>query len=208
MAGATDLTTLSNVRAFMQIDSSDTSQDALISALITRASDEIMRWTQREFVSTATVGTARTFKLSFGSIVDLAPYDLRTLTQIRVDTDGLTPTPVTLTADEYRLLPLQPRDGVYNRIELIGYQVVSADSTYSPRNRWRTVEATGTWGFAAVPSIVEQACIITVLHWIRTFSAMYSQTFGDSLDMPDTGRGAIPAAAKLMLDGFRKRAPR
>lgn len=203
---ATDLTTLALVRSHMQIDSADTSQDTLISALITRASAAIMRYAQREFVTTTNGSTARVFRFTGGGILDLSPYDLQSVTSIVLDTNTTSTT--TLTTSDYSLLPIPARDGAYNRIELRGIGAGTATGS-GARQAWRQVTVTSAaWGFPAVPAEIAEACILTVAYWIRHFSTFFSASYRDDMDTSTEGRMAIPLAAKLLIDPYRKRASR
>ena len=189
-----DLTTLSAVRSFMQINAADTEQDAEMSRLITRASQEIIREFEREFAP-ATASAAREFEYDGDGWLNLAPYDLRSVSLVRIDTDS---SPVTtLTTDEYRLFPYPNPHGVFTDLRL---QVWGGSPT---RFRNRRVEITGAWGFATVPSDVEHWCIITVATWIRRDAAAFSTTFrleDDRLERPE----ALPAAVRAGLGHYRR----
>ena len=92
---AQDLCTLAEVRAFLELPNADTGRDTLISNTITPISDAISRYTQREFISTASA--TRTFRLDVGSLsVDLNPHDLRTVSALTLHPEATSP--ITLTA--------------------------------------------------------------------------------------------------------------
>jgi hypothetical protein len=194
---ATDLCSVEDVREFIQKPDADTDQDGIIASLITRASLAITRYCDREFVTTSVGSTARLFEadVSSGSaFLSLAPYDLRTVTQIRIDTDL---TPSILSTDEYRLYPINKPDGVYTSLRL---QPLSFSTG---RVMWpmRQVEITGTWGFPSVPVDVQHACLVTVSIWLKRDVQAFSRVFNvdeGRLERPD----AIPAAASAALQPY------
>jgi hypothetical protein len=199
-----DLTTLAQVREHMQIsDASDTAQDALIGDLITVASDALMRYAQREFKTTASAGTARDFRYDGRGVLSLAPFDLQTLTSVQIDYEGVTPSPTTLTADDYRLHPLDKRDGVWNRLHLRGFKVARSEGAVHPE--YRVVRVTGNWGFPTVPTTVERATIIMVAYMLRNTSQWMGDEFGVDASL-DAARASIPPICKRLVDPFRTRA--
>jgi hypothetical protein len=191
----TDLCTVQEVRDFLQKPDGDTGQDLIIGLLVTRASLEVMRVTGREFAP-AVSSTARTFEYEGGGFLDLAPYDARTVTQVRIDVDEGSPT--TLQSDEWRLFPYPSRDGVYTALRLAPYVIRS-------RARWqqRLVEVTGTWGFASVPQDVKHWTIVSVAEWLRKDVAAFSRVFNletEQIDLPES----LPRAAVVGLSRWRR----
>lgn len=187
MPSAIDLTDLESVRALLQAHERDTDDDAMIGTLITAASRQILNHTGREFVLTADA-EAREF-VSSGQILDLNPYDARTVTLVRDVTYPASPTTITT----YKLRPKPSKHGVYTWLEVPG---LCAD---------REIEITGTWGFPSVPEDVKHWCGITVLMWIRGDVAAFSTTFeieAGRLQRPE----ALPSAVRSALKDYRRRA--
>lgn len=199
-----DLTDTASVREHLQItDATDTTQNALIATLITAASTAIHSYCQREFATDAGTGSvARKFRYNGNGVLPLAPWDARSITSVVIDTDGTNPDNITLTADEYRALPLGATHGVYHTLHIRGRGVSSGSST--PWPTYRQVTVTGTWGFASVPAPVELACILTVAYWLRETSQHVGQVFGEETSF-DAARASIPAIAKRLLDPYRVR---
>lgn len=196
------LTDLEKFREHAQIsDATDTAQDALIETLIHSVSHAIMVYTNREFVPPGSSPVARTFRYNGGGVLDLAPYDLRSATQIRVDTDTANPT--TLSSDNYRLAPLPNADGVYTVIHLRGVTVGPTTTETFPV--YRVVEVTGVWGFEEVPPNVELAANITVQYVLRTTSQYMSDEFDTTAGLAGA-RVVIPGAARDLLAPYRRRA--
>lgn len=192
---AADLCTLEDVRLFLGKDDSDTSQDAVIASLISRASLAIMRDCQREFAP-ASSSAARVFRYSTPGRMSLAPYEARTVTNVRMDSDQASP--VTLTASQYRLWPVPAPDGTYLTLLFDGTEGSSASAW-----RDRVVEVTGTWGMAAVPEDVRHACVVTAATWFRRDVAAFSTTFKldeDRVERPEV----LPAQVRGLLDRYRR----
>lgn len=197
---AQDLTTLAAVREHLQIsDAADTDSDALISSLITVASDAVSNYTQRRFLPAETAD-AKEFVYDGRGVVHVAPFVLRSVTLVRIDTDGDSPS--TITSDNYALRPLASVDGVYTRLHILGYGVTENVTAAYPQER--VVEVTGNWGYAdlaSVPEPVERAVILTV-------AAMVARTASRGLFDSDTlpsNAPAIPGMAKALLEPYRVR---
>jgi hypothetical protein len=195
---AQDLTTLANVRAFLQKNVSDTAQDPLISSFITRASDAIMHDCDRRFLPAETAA-AHTFEYTGGGWLDLSPFDLRSVSQIRLDTDETSPT--TLATTDFRVYPQNAPFGVYTALRLAPYLVTS-------RARWqyRLVEVTGNWGWTSVPSDVEQACILTVRTWLRRDVSAVEAVIEAPEDLAVGRPMGIPSDAWSLLRPFARQA--
>jgi hypothetical protein len=200
--GSYQLTSLASFREHAQIsDATDTAQDALIETLIDSVSHAILIYTSREFVPPGTQPVARSFRYNGGGVLELSPYDLRSVTQVRVDTD--TNNPRTLDASEYRLAPLPAPDGVYQQLHLRTVRVGPTTTEQFPV--YRVVEVTGVWGFQAVPKNVELAANITLQYVLRTTSQFMSDEFDQTAGLAGA-RVIIPGAARDLLASYRRRA--
>ena len=202
-----DLCSLSDVRAFLELPTSDTSRDSLISNTITPISDAIMRFTQREFAP-ATTSAARVFRFDVGSLlVDLAPYDLRTVSSVVLHAE--TSSPLTLTASsQYQLHPITARDAVYTSVRLASNIATMYQSDSGRFFGYAQMTITGAWGFASVPSDVKQAAIISVASAVRR--DIHELDIGNSLsdprqltaDMPISY--ALPGPALRLVGPYRR----
>ena len=185
-----DLCTLANVREHMGLPASDTSFDTKIQTAITGASQAIMDAVEREFAP-ATLSEARTISLDptrriNGSVLlDLCPYDLRSVSSFKLNPED---SPTTL-ADEtdYMLWPVDTPQGVYTSVRLSNAQAYS--STLYSRYGFAQVEITGAWGFASVPTPVRDACVLTVA------SAMRRDVPAFQIDEIEDPRGIPPDPA-------------
>lgn len=192
---AGDLCEISDVREDME--SSSQATDALIGSLIARASVALPAHAQREFTDAGTL--TRTFRAE-GSLIDLAPYDLRAATTV-------TDTPVggsaaTLVAgDDYDL------DGPYLGGTYLYLRRGAGWVAGSTRFGYSRVAITGTWGMAAVPADVKHAAVVTVRSWLRRDAAAWSNLdFDPARGVAPTPPGGwmLPMAAKQLLDPYRR----
>lgn len=187
-----DLCDVASVRLFLQKPDGDQEQDAILGFLISHASAAIERHTRREF--TPSTAQTRTFIWQHGTLIDLAPYDLRTVTSLRLDPDT---TALTLTGTSYRLRPKPNPDGTYQWVKMID------QSRYTTTYFEREVEITGDWGFASVPADVEQACVVTVADWFRervaAFGTRFNETTGQ-FEVPE----ALPRGATALLAPYKR----
>ncbi len=194
---AVSLVTVAEVRSFLQKQDEDTEQDAILAALIERASEAVLTYTEREFAPVSATNTARQFYYPDNGVLSLTPYDLNTLVSVKIDTvDGAGGT--TLGATEYRLMPKPAKDGVYNWLKL---NPVTGNPTGTRFND-REVTVTGTWGFPAVPDDVKHWTSVTVADWFRLNVAAFSTTFNldeGRVDIPQ----ALPAAVRAGLARYR-----
>ena len=199
-----DLCTRDQVRSSVQKPSGDTAQDAIIDALISRASLAIMRYTEREFIS-STPGTsgspvARVFELELQrqGFLDLAPFDAQsgTITLVQLDSD--LDTPRTLTSAEWRPWPIPAADGVTSALRLIpvtlgGYH----------RFNVRQVKVTAQWGFPTVPIDVVHAAVTTTALWLRREVSAFSTTFRldeERIERPES----LPSHVRAALNPYRR----
>lgn len=189
---ATDLTTLDAVRRFLQKPTGDVNQDQVIGEMITHASGLIIRDTERELRPKTDAPTARVLKYAGGGLLDLAPYDARTVTQVRHSFDNTNWS--LLSSEDWRLSPYPASDGVYTGLELNPLTW----GTTSSRWRDRLIEVTGTWGWDAVPTEAEMACKVTVAIWLRANVQAFSSVF--NLDEQRVERPeALPSQVQGML---------
>lgn len=199
LAGA--LCTLSQVRSYLQKPGDDREQDTIMSMLIGSASKAILSETGREFAP-ATADATRTFRFKPNrlGLLDLAPYDLRSVLTAKLNPEETTP--LTLVAGtDYALEPVGAPHGVYGRIRLAAG--LSMSSSYFYRFGACQLEIRGAWGFASVPADVEQAAIVTVGIWMRREVQAFSSTFSIDearLERPE----ALPSAVRAMLGPYRR----
>ncbi len=196
---ATDLCTLAEVRERRGTKPNDVAQDAAVTRVIASVSAAISEEYEREF--TATTGAVRTFEhdAQEGMLLSLTPYELRTVTQLRLHPDE--PAPTTLAATDYRLHPRPSKHGTFSALRF------ASGVLASPAGAWQTtlVEITGDWGFATVPANVREAAIVSVVHNMRTTVGQYSIADGAGGETRYE-RAEIPQAARDLLEPLRRMA--
>jgi hypothetical protein len=197
-AASGDLTTITAVRQFMQTPSGDTGSDEVAAALITRASQLIMRWIDRRVAPLDTsdtvrlipvAGAARTRDLWVGDL-SAAPTTIRLL-----DSDAQTEV-TTVASTERLLLPLDRSST--DPIEAI--RLLPAVGGLSPR--WYA-EVTGKWGWPVVPADIEHACIITVVTWLRRGVQALTAPAMEGVTPTEDRPSGLPVEAETVLRRYR-----
>jgi len=204
---AGDLTTRAVVQTFLE--SSDTSRNDAIDAAITNASAAITRYCAREF--TATASATRTIAVDPGRtrgplgpyLVDLAPYDLRTVSTAHLHYG--TAEQITLTSADYLLLPENGTGATYTELMLRKSTDVKAGDRFADFGT-ASLRIAGAWGFASVPTDVAYACVLTVAGWLRRdVPALEAGLDDPRMVLPDQPMGRrIPGAALALLAPYRR----
>jgi hypothetical protein len=209
-----NLCTLTDVRAAMELEATETSKDALISDLIVEASALITAEAGREFADSG-IGSTRRFELR-GHVLRLAPFDLQAGPPISISLDG--GDALTVDADYY-LEPLPSPWGIVERIRFTGgagpAYAFSFSQPIGPNvpamSSWdgrRIVTITGTWGFPVVPPIVRRAAVVQVKAWMaKPVASMNLPDYGEARSMqpPAIGGLALAPDVRRLLSTFRRR---
>ncbi|MCC6743421.1 MAG: hypothetical protein IT175_06135 [Acidobacteria bacterium] len=179
-----------------QIEKSGTDRDAVIAALITAASVAINDECQRE-LTPKTASASRTFHVAPCSrIVDLAPYDLRTVVSITLEGTAL------VADSTYVLHWLDPKAGTYLGVRLGASVTVSSEFvTEFGYGRLVINGAWGAWDTADVPANVKRACVTTVASWLDRAIQAYGVDLGDpqALAPAAAATWGLPPAARMLL---------
>lgn len=203
---AQDLCTLGDVKT--ALEATTTARDTLLAALITQASDAIMDEVEREFAP-ITTAAARTLRWDAGTrIVDLAPYDLASVTSVVLSPeDAATSLTVGGAAPDVLFRPLEKPDGVWTSMQLSDLIQVRV-STLLFRFGFMQVQITGNWGFPTIPTNIVRATVVTVVSWARKDTGAFGMEDYDAnnpspLPRPP-GYYAIPPAALKLINPFRR----
>jgi len=169
---ANEYATLADLKASVEPSISDLEDDVNLSRLLTIASRSIDLECDRYFYSTSDPiylrgdGTAR---------LNVSPGIL-TLTEVAVDVDGDSGYSDVWETTEYRLEPtLTTGAAVYP-----ASSVRALDGRYFPADAETLVRLTGTFGWAAVPEVIQQATLMLAIRlWKRASSPLGVSGFGD-----------------------------
>ena len=195
---AVSLVSVADVRGFIQKPDPDQAQDAIIGRLIESASEAILTWTEREFAPAGTAGVARVFYYCGNGVLNLSPYDVQVVTQVKIDSIAGSGGTI-LASTEYRLYPTPAKDGVYNWLRLSpNISATPANTNFAERE----VTVTGTWGFPSVPDDVKHWTTVTVAEWLRLNVSAFTTTFNideQHLERPEM----LPSAVRAGLYRYR-----
>jgi hypothetical protein len=164
---------LSDVKAALRI--TDTVDDSLLELSVEAASREIDGYCQRIFYNR----TAQTRKYTPESYFLVQIDDLVTLTTLETATDGSN-FDTTWPAADYQLEPLNGISGGFQAQPFTRIRAV--DNSVFPMYMLNeaTVRITGTFGWAAVPIDIKQACVLLAMRQFKRYdSPLGVAGFGD-----------------------------
>ena len=193
--------TLSDVKAALRI--TDNVDDSLLEISIEAASREIDGWCERVFTSST---ATRIYRPTDVFTVDVD--DLQSITTLKTDSDGSGVFDVTWESTDYQLNPLNGLAGgistPYTQVRAIGQYLFPI---YEPRNvnsNEASIQITGVWGWASIPTAVKQACIILSMRQFKRYDSPTGvMGFGD-LGVMRVGR-VDPDVEKLLMPFRRMR---
>lgn len=161
-----------------QSASADTSDDAMIEALIEAASRYIERQTGRQFYKDS-VAVARYFTASTAHY--LSVFDLVSASEIKTDSDGSRSYSTTWASTDYDLEPYEsaqlskPYSRVYPTPQAVNFFPVGVR---------RGVKITGIWGWPSVPRDIWEACQTIVM---SAYAARSGQASSGKLTITSAG---------------------
>jgi hypothetical protein len=185
---------LADVKAAARI--TDSIDDTLLELSIESASREIDSYTERVFYSTGGTPVARVYIPQDIYLVETD--DIVSVTTVKSDSAGDGTFDITWASTDFQLEPLNGRAGGIDtpatRIRAIGDYLWPV---YEPRNvnsNQASVQVTGVFGFATVPTAVRQATILSAL---RQYKRYESPT--GVLGFSDIGAVGLAQSSTLML---------
>ena len=164
---------LEDVKAAARI--TDSIDDSLLELSIESASREIDSYTERVFYQTGSEGTpvARVYVPQDLYVVETD--DIISVSTLKTDSNGDGTFDTTFDASDFQLEPLNGLAGgietSFTRIRAVGTYLWP---TYEPRNvdaNQASVQVTGVFGFATVPTAVRQACILSALRQYKRYES-------------------------------------
>jgi hypothetical protein len=204
------LVSIEDARRYVYRDEDDTSRDEILIDAVNLVSSSIETHCEREFAIVS--GTPiRTFPLRRKMVngadvgwIDLAPYDLRSATVVKLYTDLPSPSQQTLTADEYRLRPVGGAlGGTY--LEILTVELTAAEE--QPGFEWEAT-VTGSWGMAAVPDDVQSACLQWIDNIVKNPGSFSSNAMSGYVVTPEVdftaARAGMPPAVRHRLHPYRR----
>jgi hypothetical protein len=169
-----DLCTVADVKAATEPQMETTSRDAIIQTLITSASIVIQEQKLERELTPQTDGAARIVRVKTQEaqvdgtlLVDLAPWDLRSVTGALLHPEDASPIALTGNQD-YSLEPVGAPQGSFQRLRLSRYLVVV--SNFEIRFGYAQMQITGNWGLWNTDGVdpdVRDATVLTVRSWLR-----------------------------------------
>ena len=171
MAIVNGYATLADVKAAARI--TDTIDDALLEIAIESSSRDIDAYTERVFYSTGATAVARVYIPQDIYLVETD--DIISVTTLKSDSTGNGTFDITWASTDFQLEPLNGRAGGIDtpatRIRAIGDYLWPV---YEPRNvnsNQASVQVTGVFGFASIPSAIKQATILASLRAYKRFES-------------------------------------
>lgn len=197
-----DFCTRQNVKD--QLEITNAASDTLIDALITAASRAINNRYDRE-LTPKTAAATRRFEVR-SRLVDLAPYDLRTVTAVTLSPQDASPTTLAENVG-YTLLPVGGSQPTGTSLLLRIAKDVRIETSFADRFGYELIDVAGAWGAwdtADIQEDVRRAAILTVGSWLDRAVAEYGVQGADDPRQirPSRFAGwAIPFAAHALLMG-------
>jgi hypothetical protein len=194
--------TLAEVKAAARI--TDNIDDSLLETAIESSSRDIDAYTERVFFSTGATAVARVYIPQDIYLVETD--DIISVTTIKSDSGGDGTFDITWASKDYQLEPLNGLAGGIStpatRIRAIGDYLWPV---YEPRNvnsNQASVQVTGVFGFASIPSAIKQA---TILSSLRAYKRYESPTgvLGFS-DMGVVRVGRLDPDVERLIQPYRK----
>jgi hypothetical protein len=200
MAITNGYATLADVKGAFRI--TDNVDDTLLELSIESASREIDGWCERVFYN---AGTATRIYIPTDSFY-VDTDDLISVTTIKTSTTGESFDNTWSDAGDYQLEPLNGVSGGLTghpttRIRATGNKIFPL---WDPRNinsHEATVQITGVFGWAAIPTAIKQACIILSMRQFKRYDTPLGITF-DELGAMRVGR--VDPDIQNLLSPFKK----
>lgn len=173
MAIVNGYASLADVKAAARI--TDSIDDSLLELSIESASREIDSYTERVFYQTGSEGTPVVRVYVPQDLYVVETDDIISVTTLKTDSNGDGTFDTTFDVSDFQLEPLNGLAGgietPFTRIRAVGTYLWP---TYEPRNvdaNQASVQVTGVFGFATVPTAVRQACILSALRQYKRYES-------------------------------------
>lgn len=170
--------TTTELKAYLKVDSADTTMEEQLDDALATASEGIEDFCHRQF-NQAEGATAITYYPSFQDLVIVDDFHTTTDLMVELDTDDDGTFEVTMDSSD---LQPEPVDGIRNgrsgwpfwKIRATGGQLFPGWSRHAP------IRVTAQWGWVEVPASVHQACLIIAAETVKLADAPFGVAgFGD-----------------------------
>jgi hypothetical protein len=179
------LLTVEEVREYTQSEAASL-DDGPIQILCNAVTREFAKFTEREF-EPSDGEEVRTFLHPGGKWIDLAPFDLRSVSEVLSGIEG----EASATVTGYGLRPLPADDGVFQRIKL------------STPLAECEVMVKGEWGFAEIPDDVKHLALATVTIWAKREIEVFERVYNVDSSYLERPR-ELPAAVEGGLTNYKR----
>jgi hypothetical protein len=196
---------LDHLRLKNQVRQVKENDEQEIRRLILAASNRFEEVTNHRI--TVEVGTTHTFRYDGDVVMDMAPYDLRSLTRVTIDTDVA---PFILDPSQYRLEPRNRPHGFYTHIDLQPYMPGGGSGInfwsggangyvgVGSRAFGREVQVLGDWGWTTIPESVKHGVLVLAARGFN--NPMGAQAIDTGNVRMQFTRGTASGAGKVVGD--------
>jgi hypothetical protein len=227
---ATSLCDLLSAREFVLGTQTDDTQDKRLVRLINGYSRAIYKFTHREWLPQSN-GITRSFPYDGSGVLDVDPFDLRSVSAVTLYTDLPTASQQVLIAPsssaegDWRLEPAAATlEGTYLRLAFSGVLVHPVNTalwpSYGTSQYWQQqldhrAQVTGNWGIASdlsgVPDDVQLACLVAVADAYRNPEGYPTRSIGpltltEEAAVSPTGQEFgprdLPGEARALLEPY------
>lgn len=190
MTNAIDMTTLADVKAWLNIPTIVTQDDALLSSYITRASDFLQQWLSRDIVTT--LYTADTYNGNGNGSISVKNWPIQSIASIVIyGADMVTTTTYTKAGTDF----------------LFDDQAIYLTNGNKFTKGVKNVYITYTAGYATVPFILQQATIEFVAHKYKERDRIGLASKGLAGETTAFITADMPATVRTALTQFRNVVP-
>ena len=194
---ASSYATLANAKERLDIPASDTANDARLTAILAAASRQVDGLCNRRDAGFFSETATRVYDADRGDY--LAIDDLVSVTTLKTDQDGDRTYETTWLTTDY---DLEPANAAVRGFPYTAIRTAPRGTQWFPTQR-RGVQIVGTWGWAAVPEPVAEACLLITTRIYRRptlpFGLAGSPELGQLTDLP-----AVDPDVRTLLLPFRR----
>ena len=191
MAITQGYSTLAELKRFVEVPSATTTFDDDLERSVEAASRMIDDYCGRFFYDTGSA-TAKEFRARDGFVIHVPDFHTTTGLVVKTDTSDDGTFDTTWDATDFQVEPTAPAPGwPWERIAALDYNL------FPTLGRRARVQITARWGWAAIPTEVEQTCLIVAGELWRRKDAPFGVAFGAGGDVARLSSTEMPMLARL-----------